>query len=116
MKWAIFGETLHTSRKVNKRQSSRSPKLFAWSTKGSSKLAPGANDESFIAEVHEILWGVPGSRELSESNVAEPFAEALTIGYSAEYTEQWKNAYQSWGRQIGQHRIRHLLRRLARSR
>ena len=87
MKWAISGETLRTSRKVNKRQSSRSPKLFAWSTKGSSKLAPGANDES-TAEVHEILWGVLGSRELSESKVAEPRAEALTIGYSAEWTEQ----------------------------
>ena len=80
----ISGETLRTSRKVNKRQSSRSPNLFAWSTKGSSKLAPGASDESSTAEVHEIFWGVLGSRELSDSKVSEPCAEALTIGYSAE--------------------------------
>jgi hypothetical protein len=84
-------EILRTSRKVNKRQSSCSPNLFAWSTKGSSKLAPGASDESFTAEDHEILWGVLGSRELSESKVSEACAEALTIGNSAEHTEQWRH-------------------------
>jgi len=91
MKWAISGETLRTSRKVNKRQSSRSPSLFAWSTKGSSKLAPGASDEPPTGEVQEILWGVLGSRELSELKVSEPCAEALTISYSVEQTEQWRH-------------------------
>ncbi len=51
---------------------------------GSSKLAPGASDEFSTAEVHEILLGVLGSRELLKSEISEPSTEALAGGCSAE--------------------------------